>query len=74
MTKILHATTCILLTELSANQLFQVEHILQQLEDDYRATVLAHLATLGQDIPPGVDPLDIQLPEELDIESSDAGQ
>ncbi len=37
-------------------------------------SVLSRLASLGQTIPPGIDPLDIQLPEQLNIESSDAGQ
>ncbi len=54
--------------------MIQVDHILRQLENDYRATVLSHLASLGQTMPPGLDPLDIQLPEQLDVESSDAGQ
>ena len=47
---------------------------MHELEDEYRATVLSHLASLGQPLPPGVDPLDIQLPNLGDLESSDAGQ
>lgn len=45
---------------------------MKQLQDEYRASVVAHLASLGQSIPPGVDPLTITLPE-LNMESSDAG-
>ncbi len=53
--------------------LLQVENILHQLESDYRNSVLSLFADLGQTIPPGVDPLDIQLPDQIDMESSDAG-
>jgi len=49
----------------------QVEHILHELEEEYRQSVLSKLAALGQEVPPGVDPLDLVL--ESDLESSDAG-
>jgi len=39
----------------------QVEQIMRQLEGEYRESVLATLASLGQGLPPGVDPLDIAL-------------
>ena len=48
-----------------------MEHILHDLEEEYRQSVLAKLAALGQEVPPGVDPLDLVL--ESDMESSDAG-
>ena len=41
-----------------------------ELEKEYRASILDHLASLGQTLPPGVDPLDITLPS---LESSDTG-
>lgn len=47
---------------------------MQQLEEDYRTCVLSHLTSLGQEVPPGVDPLDFQLPDQIAEESSDAGQ
>ena len=34
---------------------------MRQLEGEYRESVLATLASLGQGLPPGVDPLDIAL-------------
>ena len=49
----------------------QVEHILCELEKEYRQSVVAKLAALGREVPPGVDPLDIAM--ESDLESSDAG-
>ena len=48
-----------------------MEHILRQLEEEYRQFILAKLAALGQEVPPGVDLLDIILDSEL--ESSDGG-
>lgn len=48
-----------------------MEHILHELEEEYRQSVLSKLAALGQEVPPGVDPLDLVL--ESDLESSDAG-
>ena len=52
----------------------KTEKIMQELEDDYRKSVLAALASLGQELPPGVDPLDIQLdPVLAEADSSDVG-
>ena len=53
----------------------QVERILNELSDDYRAAILAHLTSIGQaPPPPGVDPLDIKLAAlNLDLDSSDGG-
>ena len=53
----------------------QVNHILRELEEEYRANILARLAALGRDIPPGVDPLDLSTDPDLGFElsSSDAG-
>ena len=48
-----------------------MEHILHELEKEYRQSVVAKLAALGREIPPGVDPLDIAM--ESDFESTDAG-
>ena len=51
-----------------------MEHILHVLEEEYRVAVLAHLASLGQDPPPGVDPLDLHFTNfSGDLESSDGG-
>ena len=49
----------------------QVECILHELEKEYRQSVVAKLAALGREVPPGVDPLDIAM--ESDLESTDAG-
>ena len=36
------------------------ERILSELVEDYRQTLISKLTALGVEIPPGVDPLDIQ--------------
>ena len=53
----------------------KTEKIMQELEEDYRRSVLAALAALGQELPPGVDPLEIEIDPALmaEEESSDAG-
>ena len=48
-----------------------MEHILCELEKEYRQSVIAKLAALGREVPLGVDPLDIAM--ESDLESTDAG-
>lgn len=52
----------------------KTERIMRELEDDYRKSVLTALAALGQEIPPGVDPLDIKIdPALAEADSSDGG-
>ena len=52
----------------------KVENIMQEIQEDYRKSVLAVLAQLGQELPPGVDPLDIEIdPALAEGDSSDAG-
>ena len=52
----------------------KTESIMRELEEDYRKSVLAALAELGQELPPGVDPLDIEIdPALAEGDSSDAG-
>ena len=50
----------------------KTERIMRELEEDYRKSVVAALAALGREVPPGVDPLDIEIDPAL-AESSDAG-
>ena len=53
----------------------KTESIMQELEEDYRKSVLSALASLGQELPPGVDPLEVQIDPALvaEADSSDAG-
>ena len=52
----------------------KTEKIMRELEDDYRKSVIAALASLGQELPPGVDPLDINIGLALaEGDSSDGG-
>ena len=52
----------------------KAEKIMRELEDDYRQSVLTTLAALGQELPPGIDPLDVPLdPALAEGDSSDAG-
>ena len=52
----------------------KTEKIMRELEDEYRRSVLTALAALGQELPPGVDPLDVKLdPALAEADSSDAG-
>ena len=52
----------------------KTEMIMRELEDDYRRSVITALAALGQELPPGVDPLDIEIdPALAEADSSDAG-
>ncbi len=55
--------------------LSQVEHILRELEEEHRQSILARLAAMGRDVPPGVDPLDLSQDPDLlsEDDSSDAG-
>lgn len=49
----------------------KVENILTKLTDDYRQNLISKLTALGVEIPPGVDPLDIEFDIDLysDIDS-----
>ena len=53
----------------------KTESIMRELEEEYRKSVLTALASLGQELPPGVDPLEVQIDPALvaEVDSSDAG-